>query len=112
MICVGGADAPVTLDGEPIALWEPVDAPAGSVLDVGTPADTGLRTYVAFRGGIDAPLYHGSASTFTLGGFGGITGKAVATGDVLGLFDDSLFENTAGLVAPQLVPVKDRKSVV
>jgi urea carboxylase len=51
VICVGGADTPVTLDGEPVALWEPVEAPAGSVLDVGTPADTGLRTYVAFRGG-------------------------------------------------------------
>ncbi|QYB06158.1 urea carboxylase [Rhodococcus sp. USK10] len=104
VICVGGADAPVTLDGEPISLWHPVEVPAGSVLDIGTPADTGLRTYVAFRGGIEAPLYHGSAATFTLGGFGGITGKAVATGDVLGLFDDSLFENTTGLGAPHPVP--------
>jgi len=66
-------------------MWEPVEVPAGSVLEVGTPTDTGLRTYISVRGGLDVPLYHGSASTFTLGGFGGTTGRAVATGDVLGL---------------------------
>lgn len=89
VVCVGGANAPVTVNGEPAAMWEPLYVPAGSILDVGTPSGQGLRTYVAVRGGIDAPRFHGSAATFTLGGFGGITGKAVATSDVLGLFLDS-----------------------
>ncbi|MEU0539822.1 urea carboxylase [Nocardia sp. NPDC005978] len=85
VICVSGAPAPVTVDGAPVPQWEPVTVAAGSVLDIGAPADAGLRTYLAIRGGIDAPLYHGSASTFTLGGFGGINGRAVADGDVLGI---------------------------
>ncbi|MEV6066694.1 urea carboxylase [Nocardia sp. NPDC052001] len=85
LICVTGAPTLVTVDGEPAPMWEPVAIAAGSVLDVGAPSDAGLRTYLAIRGGIDAPLYHGSASTFTLGGFGGVTGKAVADGDVLGI---------------------------
>jgi urea carboxylase len=103
LICVGGADAPVTIDGDAVPLWEPVEVPAGSVLDIGSPTDTGLRTYLAVRGGIDAPLFHGSAATFPLGGFGGITGKAVATGDVLGIVDD-----TGGLGTPHPVPKESR----
>ncbi|MFR9752649.1 urea carboxylase [Nocardia sp. 004] len=85
VVCVTGAPTPVTVDGRPIALWEPFTVPAGAELDIGTPADTGLRSYLAVRGGIDAPLYHGSAATFTLGGFGGVTGRAIAAGDVLGI---------------------------
>ncbi|WP_198163266.1 urea carboxylase [Rhodococcus sp. WMMA185] len=104
VVCVTGADAPVTLNGEPVHLWEPIRVPAGGVLDIDRPADTGLRTYVAVRGGIDAPLYRGSAATFTLGGFGGITGKAVLVGDVLDLFDDDFAESPA----PQPVPVDSR----
>ncbi|MGX1808398.1 urea carboxylase [Nocardia sp. NPDC055321] len=85
VICVGGAPVTVTVDGDPVPQWEPITVEAGSVLDIGAPVDAGLRTYLAVRGGIDAPLYHGSASTFTLGGFGGINGRAVADGDVLGI---------------------------
>ncbi|MCD2112262.1 urea carboxylase [Rhodococcus rhodochrous] len=85
IVCVTGAPTEVTVDGVPVPMWEPVEVPAGSVLEVAAPVDAGLRTYVAVRGGLDVPLYHGSASTFTLGGFGGPTGRALATGDVLGL---------------------------
>ncbi|WP_137873688.1 urea carboxylase [Rhodococcus sp. Q] len=102
VVCVGGAPAPVTLNGISVPMWEPVEVPAGGVLDVGSPAGEGLRTYVAVRGGIDAPRYLGSASTFTLGGFGGVTGRAVATGDVLtrAVVD--------GLDEPTVVAVQDR----
>ncbi|MDO3650753.1 urea carboxylase [Nocardia mangyaensis] len=88
-ICVTGAPAPVTVDRADAPMWTPIELPAGAVLEIGAPADTGLRTYLAIRGGIDAPLYHGSAATFTLGGFGGITGRALVTGDVLGLQPDT-----------------------
>ncbi|MFZ2526350.1 MAG: urea carboxylase [Rhodococcus sp. (in: high G+C Gram-positive bacteria)] len=85
LVCVTGAPTAVTLDGNEVPLWEPITVPAGSVLDIGTPLDAGLRTYVAVRGGLDVPLFHGSASTFTLGGFGGVTGRALAAGDVIGI---------------------------
>ncbi|MBO3096318.1 urea carboxylase [Cellulomonas dongxiuzhuiae] len=83
VVCVTGAPAPVTLDGAHVPLWEPVDVPAGGVLDVGTPDGPGLRTYVLVRGGLDVPRYLGSSATFAPGGFGGYTGSALATGDVL-----------------------------
>ncbi|MEW1718942.1 urea carboxylase [Streptomyces sp. NPDC093109] len=83
-LCVTGAPAPVTVDGTPVAQWEPVTVPAGATLTVGAPAELGLRTYVLFAGGgLDVPDFLGSAATFTLGRFGGHGGRALRTGDVL-----------------------------
>lgn len=83
LIALTGALASATLDGEAVPMWEPVDAAAGSVLTVGTLTGPGQRAYLAVRGGIDVPRYLGSASTFTLGGFGGHAGRALLPGDVL-----------------------------
>ncbi|MBW8797708.1 MAG: 5-oxoprolinase/urea amidolyase family protein [Streptomyces sp.] len=83
-VCVTGAPAPVTVDGAPVAQWQPVTVPAGGLLEIGAPAEHGLRTYVLFAGGgLDVPAFLGSASTFTLGRFGGHGGRALRTGDVL-----------------------------
>ncbi|MEU6196129.1 5-oxoprolinase/urea amidolyase family protein [Streptomyces sp. NPDC047061] len=83
-VCVTGAPAPVTVDGTPVAQWEPVTVPADGLLEIGAPAEHGLRTYVLFAGGgLDVPAFLGSASTFTLGRFGGHGGRALRTGDVL-----------------------------
>ncbi|MFI9804825.1 urea carboxylase [Streptomyces sp. NPDC052301] len=83
VVAVTGAPVPVTVDGSPVALWEPVTVTAGATLVVGACRGPGLRSYVAVRGGIDVPEYLGSASTFTLGGFGGHAGRALRAGDVL-----------------------------
>jgi urea carboxylase len=83
LVALTGAPIPASLDGEPVGLWEPIEIPAGSTLELGTIPGPGLRTYLAVRGGVDVPLYLGSASTFTLGGFGGHAGRALAPGDVL-----------------------------
>ncbi|WP_327346835.1 5-oxoprolinase/urea amidolyase family protein [Streptomyces europaeiscabiei] len=83
-VCVSGAPAQVTVDGSPVAQWEPVTVPAGAVLAVGAPTEHGLRTYVLFAGGgLDVPSFLGSAATFTLGRFGGHGGRDLRTGDVL-----------------------------
>ncbi|MEV0735701.1 5-oxoprolinase/urea amidolyase family protein [Streptomyces sp. NPDC050549] len=82
-VCVTGAPAPVTVDGVPVPQWEPVTVAADAVLEIGAPAEHGLRTYVLFAGGLDVPAFLGSASTFTPGRFGGHGGRALRTGDVL-----------------------------
>jgi urea carboxylase len=84
-ICVTGADAAVRLDGEAVARWAAVDAPAGAVLDVGKCDGRGLRVYVLVAGGIDVPAHLGSAATFTLGRFGGHEGRALRKGDALAI---------------------------
>jgi urea carboxylase len=83
VVCVTGAEAPVTLDGAPVQRYAPVAVPAGATLDVGATDGRGLRVYVLVAGGLDVPLYLGSAATFTLGGFGGHGGRALRPGDVL-----------------------------
>ncbi|MEU0492400.1 urea carboxylase [Nocardiopsis sp. NPDC006139] len=82
-VCVTGAPAEVTVDGVPAAQWEPVEVPAGGLLDIGPARGPGMRTYVLVRGGLDVPEYLGSASTFTTGGYGGHSGRALLPGDVL-----------------------------
>nr|WP_205708583.1 urea carboxylase [Kineococcus siccus] len=83
VVCVTGAAAPVTIDGADVPMWEPLEVPAGGELAVGTAPGPGLRLAVAVRGGLDVPPYLGSASTFTLGRFGGHGGRALQVGDVL-----------------------------
>ncbi|MFB8374935.1 urea carboxylase [Paenibacillus taichungensis] len=80
--CLTGADMSSTLDGIPIPLYTPTLAAQGSTLVLGE-AVVGMRGYLLVSGGLDMPLTLGSASTFTLGEFGGHTGSALRTGAVL-----------------------------
>jgi urea carboxylase len=83
VICLAGAALLATLDGAQLAYWTPIVVPRGAVLAIGTGAPAGARTYLAIRGGIDVPDYLGSKSTFTLGRFGGQSGRALVAGDFL-----------------------------
>ena len=78
-----GADYEATLDDQPVPCWKVTTAPAGSTLELRNCEGAGARAYILFRGGLDVPFYLGSASTFTLGKFGGHAGRSLRTGDVL-----------------------------
>lgn len=80
--CVTGADMRPELDGAPVRMYRPVRARRGQVLTFGE-AREGMRAYLLVGGGFDMPRILGSASTFTLGNFGGHGGRAIRTGDVL-----------------------------
>ncbi|MFP4156401.1 MAG: urea carboxylase [Opitutales bacterium] len=80
-----GAPMSATLNGAPVRCYEPIQAPAGAVLDIGGAKDVGVRGYLCVSGGLDVPEYLGSRSTFTLGQFGGHGGRALRLGDVLPL---------------------------
>lgn len=103
-VCVTGAECVVTVDGSPVPMWEAVEVPAGALLDVGAAEGTGLRTYVLVAGGLDVPEYLGSASTFTLGRFGGHGGRQLIVGDVLRAAPRSPAARPAALVAPEVRP--------
>ncbi|MFK4069957.1 biotin-dependent carboxyltransferase family protein [Streptomyces sp. NPDC029674] len=68
-VAVGGAPCPVTVDGRPAPWGAPVRVPAGALLDVGTAA-SGVRSYVAFDGGVAVDPVLGSRSTDLLSGLG------------------------------------------
>ncbi|MCW2318219.1 urea carboxylase [Rhodoblastus acidophilus] len=83
IFALAGARMKATLDGADIANNIPHQAKAGQVLALGAVEGPGLRTYLALRGGFDAPEFLGSRATFTLGGFGGHAVGALKAGDVL-----------------------------
>ena len=85
LVCLAGADLDATLDGAVIANYAPFAVAAGQTLKLGRARGAGLRAYLLVRGGFDVPVYLGSRSGFTLGGFGGHAGRALAAGDVLHL---------------------------
>ncbi len=97
-VCVTGAEATVTVEGAEVPAWTPVTVPAGGTLDVGTAAGKGLRGYILFKGGLDIPEYLGSASTFTLGQFGGHAGRVLRAGDVLRTVKSAVHEAPAAAV--------------
>jgi urea carboxylase len=92
VLCLTGAEFDAKLDGKPVAPYAPFVAEAGQVLKIGRVTGAGLRGYLLFHGGLDVPAYLGSRSTFTLGGFGGHSGRNLTAGDVLRLCDDSGLE--------------------
>jgi len=82
-IAFGGAGMAATLDGAALAAWTRITVAAGGELAFGAIAGAGNRTYLAVRGGFDAPQFLGSRAAFPLGGFGGHATSVLKVGDVL-----------------------------
>lgn len=85
--------------------WQPIEINRGDVLAVGK-VTVGMRAYVLFAGGLKSPDVLGSATTFTLGGMGGLNGRALISGDVIRLRDKSDQHNASNL-RPIDVPDQD-----
>lgn len=87
LIALTGADmsAEATLNGitKPLPSYRPVLMRSGATLRMKNP-QSGLRSYIAFAGCIDTPLSLGSRSTYERAGLGGIGGRALQKGDVIG----------------------------
>ena len=69
VLAVTGAPVSVTVDGAAAGLGCAVPVSAGSSIRLGSPR-YGVRSYVALRGGVQADLVLGSASTDLLAGIG------------------------------------------
>ena len=82
-IC-GAAFEGAALDGVHIEMNKRIFAKAGSVLECGR-ASKGLRSYIAFGGGVLARKIFGSASTNVKSKIGGYGGRPLAAGDALAL---------------------------
>lgn len=83
VVAACGADAPLTIDSEPAALWESHRVGAGSELKLGICPGPGFRIYLAISGGIEVPELFGSRATYTMGALGGHEGRALRAGDRL-----------------------------
>ncbi|TNC29099.1 5-oxoprolinase subunit C family protein [Amycolatopsis alkalitolerans] len=76
-----GAGSPA-VNGAAVPRWEAVEVSPGDVL-ASTAAGPGFRLYLAVSGGIDVPPVLGSRSLHTMGGIGGLDGRALIRGDLL-----------------------------
>ena len=95
-VCLAGADCGALLDAEELRPYAPTTAVRGQVLKIGRVRGAGLRAYVLFAGGLEAPLYLGSRATFTLGHFGGHAGRNLAAGDLLRLAPQAVLHAAPG----------------
>lgn len=89
VFAVTGAESEVLLDGKPVPLNCAVNARFGSVLKCGF-AKKGLRSYLAFRGGILCVPFFGSRSTNVKSRTGGLGGAGLYEGAQLAFGTDFL----------------------
>jgi len=85
-IAISGATAKCSLNGEAVQQHKTISVVPGDVVSVGA-AEHGVRSYVAFAGGLLADEVLGSPSTYLTAGFGGHEGRALEKGDELQLAD-------------------------
>lgn len=84
LIAITGADLSPSIGGQAIPKSVPVLVGGGAQLDFGRRI-SGVRSYLAVRGGYDVPCVMGSKTTSLRGAFGGFEGRALRKGDVLPL---------------------------
>lgn len=82
IIALTGAPCAAQLDDQAVPFWQPIEVHAGQMLTLGR-TQSGCRTYLAVRNGIDVPCYLGSRATFALGQFGGHAGRTLKVADLL-----------------------------
>lgn len=83
LVGITGARAEVSVNGKPMETWCGFEVRAGDELSIGLARETGWRFYLAVSGGLDVPMVLGSRSTYTMGGLGGVDGRALKVGDIL-----------------------------
>jgi len=97
-IAITGGDINPKINDSNVPMWQTLDVQEGDVVSFGK-MESGCRTYLSLRGGIDTPLVLGSKSTYVRGGFGGINGRQLKAGDVIEGFATPFLK--AGRVLPE-----------
>ncbi|HEY7598394.1 MAG TPA: biotin-dependent carboxyltransferase family protein [Candidatus Limnocylindrales bacterium] len=86
VVGIGGAEMGARVDetGLAVRAGTGVVLRAGQTLRFGAVEGAGARVYLALTGGVDVPDVLGSRSTCLAGGFGGLDGRPLRVGDVIG----------------------------
>ncbi|GEO11504.1 biotin-dependent carboxyltransferase family protein [Segetibacter aerophilus] len=84
IICITGADFSPTIDKISIPLNQPVAVSAGAILQF-TKVRSGVRCYLSIYNNLNLKKWLGSYSTNIKASAGGFEGRALKTGDVIGL---------------------------
>ncbi|NWF87243.1 biotin-dependent carboxyltransferase family protein [Candidatus Bathyarchaeota archaeon] len=87
-IAITGGNIPLKINGQNAPMWQTLDVQEGEIVSF-EKMESGCRAYISIRGGINAPVVLGSKSTYVRGGFGGLNGRQLKTGDIIEGFDAS-----------------------
>ena len=82
-MALAGADMAFTVNRQPVPMWQTVRVKKGDVIQI-RQAKSGCRSYLAITGGIDVPIVMGSRATCVKAKIGGVEGRVLRKGDVLG----------------------------
>lgn len=81
-IAITGADMSPKIDGVPVEMYTTVFVKQDETLTFSA-AKSGMRAYIAVRGGIDVPVIMGSRSTNLKCKLGGLDGRPLKAGDIV-----------------------------
>ena len=109
-ISITGAIAKCKLNGKSVNQHTTIAIRPNDVLVVGS-AEKGVRSYVAFAGGLNADEVLGSVSTYMTAGFGGHKGRALEAGDQFELSDRSASASILETPAENRLPMLDSWSM-
>ena len=84
VIALTGGECDCRINGDTASMWQAMQVPARGILECGA-LKAGARLYLAIQGGLDVESIMGSASTNMAGPFGGLEGRALSKGDLLGV---------------------------
>ena len=84
-IAITGGESSPKINENAVHMWQTLEVRKDDVISFGK-MESGCRSYVSVRGGINLPPVLGSRSTFVRGGFGGMQGRQLKTGDVVNGF--------------------------
>jgi|SRR5271157_44051 len=85
-IAITGGEVSLKINDKIVAMWQTLEIRKGDVVSFGK-MESGCRSYLSIRGGMNFPMVLGSRSTFVRGGFGGIEGRQLKMGDVISGFE-------------------------
>jgi antagonist of KipI len=94
LIGITGGDLSPRVNGDPAPMWTSLTLEAGDELSFGTRRG-GARAYISVAGGFVGDRWLGSMSTNLMSARGGMHGRALAAGDVLGI-GETAWEADAG----------------
>lgn len=111
-VAVAGAKFSLAVNDDAVPLWQTLNVKKGDKLAFVGSARNGCRAYLAVREGIDVPMVLGSRSTYVRGGFGGLEGRALRTGDVIHAFAPPSLLEARHVLPPELIPSYEKEFAV
>jgi len=81
-IAVTGGEIPIDINGHKASMWQTIEVQESDVISFGK-TESGCRAYMSIKGGINTPQVLRSRSTYVRGGFGGIDGRQLRSGDII-----------------------------